>query len=121
MEELLKKFNSSWEWEFSEAVFQFGIYIKEFQIMYLLRCLYKRVHSKKKFLGWKVQLLKDFSKFENLEYPFWDISSSESIALEKKILQYGFVSADELDNSNNHLREKTRRKEFQTKIDQIVN
>ena len=30
---------------------------------------------KRNFLGWKVQLLKDFSKSEDLESPFWDISS----------------------------------------------
>ena len=87
MEDLLKEFNSGWEWKFPEAVFQFGIYMPEFQRMYLLRSLYRRTDYENKFLGWKVQLLKDFSKSEDLESPFWDISSVESIALEKKMLQ----------------------------------
>ena len=91
-ENLLKEFNSGWEWKFPEAVFQFGICMQEFQRMYLLRCLYKRADSEKKFLGWRVQLLKDFPKSEDLESPFWDISSVESNALEKKMLQSGLIS-----------------------------
>ena len=89
--------------------------------MYLLRCLYKRVNSEKKFLGWKVQLLKDFSKSEDLESPFWEISSIESNALEKKMLQSGFFSTDEHQNANTPLKEINRRAEFQTQIDELFN
>ena len=89
--------------------------------MYLLRCLYKRVNTDKKFLGWKIQLLKDFSKSEDLESPFWEISRVESNALEKKMLQSGFFSADENQNANTPLREIKRREEFQTQIDELFN
>jgi len=121
MVDLLKEFNSGWKWKFPEAVFQFGICMQEFQRMYLLRCLYRRADSEKKFLGWKVQLLKDFSKSEDLESPFWDISSVESNALEKKMLQSGLISADEHQNANTPLREIKRRAEFQTQIDELFN
>ena len=89
--------------------------------MYLLRCLYKRADSEKKFLGWRVQLLKDFSKSEDLESPFWDFSSGESNTLEKKMLQLGFFSADENQNANTPLREIKRRAEFQIQIDELFN
>ena len=89
--------------------------------IYLLRCLYKRVDSEKKFLGWKVQLLKDFSKSEDLESPFWDISRVESNALEKKILQLGLFSVDDHQNANTPLREIKRRAEFQAQIDELFN
>ncbi len=121
MYNFLKEFKSGWEWTFPEAVFQFGICLKEFKRMYMLRCLYKRVDNKKKFLGWKVQILKDFSKSEELKNPFWDISSAESDTLEKKILQLGLISANELQNANTPVREKNRRAEFQTQIDKIFN
>ena len=121
MKNLLKEFNSGWKWNFSEAVFQFGICMPEFQRMYLLRCLYRRVNFGKKFLGWKVHLLKDFSKSENLESPFWHISNDESKAIEKTMQQYGFFSADDLKNANNPMREIKRRAEFQTQIDELFN
>jgi len=89
--------------------------------MYLLRCLYRRVDSENKFLGWKVQLLKDFSKSEDIESPFCDISSVESNALEKKILQFGLFSADNHQNANTPLREIKRRAEFQAQIDELFN
>ena len=121
MGDLLKEFNSGWKWKFPEAVFQFGICMQEFQRMYLLRCLYKRVDSENKFLGWKVQLIKDFSKSEDLESPFWDICSVESNALEKKILQLGLFSADDHQNVNTPMREIKRRAEFQAQIDELFN
>ena len=116
MDFILKKFNSGWKWKFPEAVFQFGICMHKFQRMYLLRCLYRRTDSGNNFLGWKVHLVKDFSKSEDLERPFWDISISESKAIETKMQQYGFFSADDLQISNNPMREKKRRVKFQTQI-----
>ena len=95
--------------------------MQEFQRMYLLRCLYKFVDNEKKFLGWKVHLLKDFSKYEDLKIPFWDVSSAESNALEKKMLKFGLISEEEQLNANTPLREKKRRAEFQTQIDEIFN
>jgi len=121
MEYLLKEFNSGWKWKFPEAVFQFGICIPEFQRMYLLRCLYIRADHENKFLGWKVQLLKDFSKSEDLESPFWDISNVESNAIEKKMLQSGLISADEHQNANTPLIEIKRREEFQAQINELFN
>ena len=117
----MKEFNSGWEWKFPEAVFQFGICMQEFQRMYLLRCLYRRADSEKKFLGWKVQLLKDFSKSEDLESPFRDISSVESDVLEEKMLQFGFFSIDDHQNANTPLKEMKRRSEFQAQIDELFN
>ena len=89
--------------------------------MYLLRCLYRRVDSENKFLGWKVQLLKDFSKPKDLESPFWDISSVESIALEKKMIQFGLFSEGDHQNANTPLREIRRLAEFQAQIDELFN
>ena len=120
-EDLLKEFNSGWEWKFPEAVFQFGICMQELQRMYLLRCLYRHADSEKKFLGWKVQLLKDFSSSEDMESPFWDISSVESNTLEKKMLQSGLITEDEYQNANTPLREIKRRAEFQIQIDELYN
>ena len=77
--------------------------------------------AENKFLGWKVQLLKDFSKSEDLESPFWDISSVESNAIEKKILQFGLFSTDDHQNANTPLREIKRRTEFQAQIDELFN
>ena len=121
MESLLKEFNSGWEWKFPEAVFQFGICMHEFKRMYMLRCLYRRTDFGNNFLGWKVHLLKDFSKSENLESPFWDISSIETKAIEKKIQQYGLLLADDLQNANNPMKEKKRRAKFQTQISEKFN
>ena len=121
MEDLLKEFNSGWKWKFPEAVFQFGICMHEFQRMYVLRCLYRRVDSEKKFLGWKAQLIKDFTKSEDLKSPFSNISSDESNTLEKKMLQSGLFSVDDHQNANTPLREMKRRAEFQTQIDELFN
>ena len=95
--------------------------MQEFQRIYLLRCLYRRVDSENKFLGWKVQLLKDFAKPEDLESPFWDISSVESNALKEKMLQFGLFSAYDHQNANTPLREKKRRAEVQAQIDELFN
>ena len=120
-ENLLKEVNSGWEWKFPEAVFQFGICMQELQRMYLIRCLYRRADSEKKFLGWKVQLLKDFSTSEDLKSPFWDISSVESNSLKEKMLQFGLFSAYDHQNANTPLREIKRRAEFQAQIDELFN
>ena len=87
----------------------------------MLRCLYRRTDFGNNFLGWKVHLLKDFSKSEDLENPFWDISNGESKFLEKKMQQYGLFSADDLQNANNPKREKKRRAEFEAQIDELFN
>ena len=121
MDYLLKKFNSGWGWKFPEAVFQFGICMQEFKRMYMLRCLYRRTDFGNNFLGWKVHLLKDFSKSEDLENPFWDIGNGESKFLEKKMQQYGLFSANDLQNANNPMREKKRRAEFEAQINELFN
>ena len=73
------------------------------------------------FIGWKVQLFKNFSNSEELERPFWNINNFESMAIEKYILQYGFFSEDDLKNANNPMREKKRRAEFEAQIDELFN
>ena len=40
---------------------------------------------------------------------------------EKKMQQYGLFSVDDLKNANNPMREKKRRAEFQTQIDELFN
>ena len=62
--------------------------------MYLLRCLYRRSGSTKNFLGWKVQLLKDFTSAEEVGNPFWELSRKEEKLLEKVLKKAGFFSKD---------------------------
>ncbi|MDP6215929.1 MAG: AMP-binding protein, partial [SAR324 cluster bacterium] len=75
--DLVNEFNEGWDWEFPEAVFQSGVKLVEFKRMYLLRCLYRRSGSTKNFLGWKVQLVKDFTSAEEVGNPFWELSRKE--------------------------------------------
>ena len=114
---LMNEFHQGWDWEFPEAVFQSGVKLVEFKRMYLLRCLYRRSGSTKNFLGWKVQLLKDFTSAEKLENPFWDLSRKEEKLLENVLKKAGFFSRDEYLHSNTAEKERKRRFEFQKEIE----
>ena len=74
-----------------------------------------------KFLGWKVQLLRDFSSSENVENPFWDLSRKEEIALEKVLQQAAFFTKDDYLQANTPQKERNRRLEFQAKIENLYN
>ncbi len=117
--DLVNEFNEGWDWEFPEAVFQSGVKLVEFKRMYLLRCLYRRSGSTKKFLGWKVQLLKDFTSSEKVENPFWDLSRKEEKLLENVLKKAGFFSRDEYLHSNTAEKERKRRFEFQKEIEKL--
>ena len=117
--DLVNEFNEGWDWEFPEAVFQSGVKLVEFKRMYLLRCLYRRSGSTKNFLGWKVQLLKDFTSAEKVENPFWDLSRKEEKLLENVLKKAGFFSRDEYLHSNTAEKERKRRFEFQKEIEKI--
>ncbi|MBS1254558.1 MAG: 2-succinylbenzoate--CoA ligase [Deltaproteobacteria bacterium] len=119
MNYFLTEFNTGWEWKFPEAVFQFGICLPEYNRMYLLRCLYRRIDSAKKFLGWKVQLLREFSKSENHENPFWEISLEEENSLEAWLQQSGLFNTDDYLQANTPQKERTRRAAFQSQIDNL--
>jgi hypothetical protein len=117
--DLVNEFNEGWDWEFPEAVFQSGVKLVEFKRMYLLRCLYRRSGSTKNFLGWKVQLLKDFTSAEKVENPFWDLSRKEEKLLENVLKKAGFFSRDEYLHSNTAEKERKRRFEFQKEIEKL--
>ena len=116
---LMNEFHQGWDWEFPEAVFQSGVKLVEFKRMYLLRCLYRRSGSTKNFLGWKVQLLKDFTSAEKIENPFWDLSRKEEKLLENVLKKAGFFSRDEYLHSNTAEKERKRRFEFQKEIEKL--
>jgi hypothetical protein len=110
-----------WNWDFPEAVFQSAVRLDEFKRMYLLRCLYRRSGESMKFLGWKVQLLRDFTSSENVENPFWDLSRKEEIALEKVLQQAAFFTNEDFLQANTPQKERNRRLEFQAKIENLYN
>ena len=118
-DQLMNEFNQGWEWDFPEAVFQSGVELVEFKRMYLMRCLYRRSGSTKIFLGWKVQLLKDFTSSEIVENPFWDLSRKEEKLLENVLKKAGFFSRDEYLHSNTAEKERKRRFEFQKEIEKL--
>ncbi|MEC9361206.1 MAG: hypothetical protein VX985_05150, partial [SAR324 cluster bacterium] len=116
---LMNEFHQGWDWEFPEAVFQSGVKLVEFKRMYLLRCLYRRSGSTKNFLGWKVQLIKDFTSAEEVGNPFWELSRKEEKLLEKVLKKAGFFSKDEYLHSNTAEKERKRRFKFQKEIEKL--
>ena len=115
----MNEFHQGWDWEFPEAVFQSGVKLVEFKRMYLLRCLYRRSGSTKNFLGWKVQLVKDFTSAEEVGNPFWELSRKEEKLLENVLKKAGFFSRDEYLHSNTAEKERKRRFEFQKEIEKL--
>ena len=117
--DLVNELNQGWNWDFPEAVFQSAVRLDEFKRMYLLRCLYRRSGDSKKFLGWKVQLLRDFSSSENVENPFWDLSPKEERALEKVLRQAAFFTKEDFLQANTPRKERKRRFDFQAEIENL--
>jgi O-succinylbenzoic acid--CoA ligase len=113
--------NQGWNWDFPEAVFQSAVRLDEFKRMYLLRCLYRRSGESKKFLGWKVHLLRDFTSSINVENPFWDLSPKEERALEKVLRQAAFFTKEDFLQANTPRKERKRRLEFQAEIEILYN
>ena len=114
-----EKIKQDWDWKFPEAVFQSGIFLPDFNRMYLLRCLYRRSVSAKKFLGWKVQLLRDLSSSENMENPFWELSLMEENALACELEKTCLISKNDFELSNTPQKERERRIDFQILIDKL--
>jgi len=108
-------FKQKWHWEFHEAVFQTGVFLQEFNSMYLLRCLYRCTASDIQFLGWKVQLIRELSCRKNIQHPFWELSIETEQLLENKLRQLGLCSADDLQRANTPKIERKRRADFQKK------
>ena len=113
--------NQGWNWDFPEAVFQSAVRLDEFKRMYLLRCLYRRSGELKKFLGWKVHLLRDFTSSINVENPFWELSPKEERALEKVLRQAAFFTKEDFLQANTPRKERKRRLEFQAEIEILYN
>ena len=87
--------------------------------MYLLRCLYRRSVSEKKFLGWKVQLLRDLSSSEDLEHPFWELSQEEEQALANELRESGMFTEIDFQQANTPQMERKRRTVFQNEVDNM--
>lgn len=121
LRDMQSEFNDGWDWDFPEAVFQSGVSLPEFNRMYLLRCLYRRSVSEKKFLGWKVQLLRDLSSSEDLEHPFWELSKDEEQALASELRKYGLFSTIDFQQANTPQIERKRRIVFQQEIENLLN
>jgi len=121
LRDMQSEFNDGWDWDFPEAVFQSGVSLPEFNRMYLLRCLYRRSVSEKKFLGWKVQLLRDLSSSEDLEHPFWELSKDEEQALASELRKYGLFSTIDFQQANTPQIERKRRIVFQTEVENLLN
>ena len=119
--DLVNELNQGWNWDFPEAVFQSAVRLDEFKRMYLLRCLYRRSGESKKFLGWKVHLLRDFTSSINVENPFWELSPKEERALEKVLRQAAFFTKEDFLQANTPRKERKRRLEFQAKIEILYN
>ena len=74
---------------------------------------------REKFLGWKVQFIRELSNSEKVEHPFWEINQEEEIILENELYQSGLFSTDDLLKSNTPPKERKRRADFQRKIDNL--
>ena len=119
LSDLAAAFKKGWNWEYPQAVFQSAVWLPKFNRMYLLRCLYRHSASGKKFLGWKVQFMRELSNSEKVEHPFWELNREEEIILENELYQSGLFSTDDLLKSNTPPKERKRRADFQRKIDNL--
>ena len=119
LSDLAVAFKKGWNWEYPQAVFQSAVWLPKFNRMYLLRCLYRHSASGKKFLGWKVQFMRELSNSEKVEHPFWELNQEEEIILENELYQSGLFSTDDLLKSNTPPKERKRRADFQRKIDNL--
>ena len=99
-----------------EQVFQFGVSLPEFSRDYLIRTLFRGENSRQRFLGWKVQRLREHDGTER-DQPFWEIAIQEEQALEAIIRQQFPIDADDWERSNTPERERKRRREFRARLD----
>jgi O-succinylbenzoic acid--CoA ligase len=121
LSDLLTELTQGWNWGFPEAVFQSTIRLDKFKRIYLLRCLYRRSGDSKKFLGWKIQLLRDFTSSKNVENPFWNVSLKEEQALENVLRQSSFFTNEDYLQANTPQKERERRLNFQAEFENLYN
>jgi len=121
LSDFVTKLTQGWNWDFPEAVFQSTVRLDEFKRMYLLRCLYRRSGESKKFLGWKVQLLRDFTSSKNIENPFWNLSLKEVQALENVLREASFFTNEDYLQANTPQKERKRRLDFQAEFENLYN
>ena len=108
-------FKKKWPWEFHEAIFQTGVFLPKLNSMFLLRCLYRNNSSGLKFLGWKVQLMRELSCKDNMEHPFWELSLEAEKLIENELCKSGLCSTNDIQQANTPKIERKRRADFQTK------
>ena len=101
---------------FGQAVFQSGVWIPEWQRLYLLRCLFSIKNQKKQFLGWKVQSLKNLKKSKDFEHPIWEMNNLEEAVLEAIMMKHRIFSKDELEKANTPAKDRLRREKFGIQI-----
>ena len=63
--------------------------------------------------------MRELSNSEKVEYPFWELNQEEEIILENELYQSGLFSTYDLLISNTPQKERTRRADFQRKIDNL--
>ena len=102
-----------------EQVLQFGVCIPELEREYLIRTLFRNEASRQRFLGWKVQLLRETDGTER-EQPFWDIPFQEEQALEAIIRQLLPIDSKDWERSNTPECERVRRREFQVRLEGLL-
>jgi len=112
----ITELSNGWYWDYNEAVFQSGVFLPEFDRMYLIRCLYRRINLAKIFLGWKVQSIREIGDSESVEHPFWDVSIKEEQNLENLLQQSGFFLENNSYKINTPKVERKRRSEFQKQL-----
>ena len=99
-----------------EQVFQFGVRLPEFGRDFLIRTLFRHGGSRLRFLGWKVQRLRESDGTER-DQPFWDIAFQEEKALEAVLRQLLEIDSEDWEQSNTPQRERVRRQEFQARLE----
>ena len=99
-----------------EQVFQFGVRFPEFGRDFLIRTLFRHGGLRLRFLGWKVQRLRESDGTER-DQPFWDIAFQEEKALEAVLRQLLEIDSEDWEQSNTPQRERVRRQEFQARLE----
>ena len=92
------------ETEIEQAVFQSGVWLPEWERFYLIRCLYSSTNQKNRFLGWKVQLLKDIGNGKELSHPIWAMNEIEEEVLETVLMDKRIFSKEDLEQANTRLK-----------------
>ncbi|MEC7131331.1 MAG: hypothetical protein VXW68_05620, partial [SAR324 cluster bacterium] len=95
-----------------QAVFQSGVWLPEWERFYLIRCLYSSTNQKNRFLGWKVQLLKDIGNGKELSHPIWAMNEIEEEVLETVLMDKRIFSKEDLEQANTPAIDRLRRKNF---------